>query len=87
MVGMTLKRLLLGLGSTLSILLSAYSLQIALLFGWMAVTPNFPKERLEEAHWKTDLALVSTAVFLILGILGLFFLWRTFSKKPISSES
>ncbi len=82
-----IKRILLGLGASLSLVLSAYCLQAAVFLAWWEVTPSFPKERLEEVRLKTDLSLLAVAVFFIVAMVCLFFLWRLFRKKAKVSGS
>lgn len=82
-----MKRILLGLGAALSLALSAYCFLVAVFFAWWEVTPNFPKERVDEVRLKTDLSLLAVAVFFIVAMVCLFFLWRSFRKKSKVSES
>ncbi len=81
-----MKRILLALGGTLSLILSAYCLLTAVFLGWLAVTPSFPMERLEEVHLKTNLSLVAVALFFLLGIASFFFLWRSHRKRSQSLD-
>ena len=76
-----MKRVLFALGGLISLLFSGYSFLTAVLYAWMAVTPNFPKERLDEAHFITNLSLAGSVIFLTLGVLAFFAMWRSFKKS------
>ena len=82
-----MKRILLGLGATLSFVLSAYCFLLAVFFAWWEVTPSFPKDRLNEVKINTSLSLLGVAVFFFAALVCLFFLWRSFRNKPKASGS